>query len=215
MSTTAREPQIDELLSRIDATERSARRRAVVYTLVPILTTAALVTYTAQRIVEGQATVRRLSREAAQARESIETYRRQLGEYERRLTQTREALKSARGGINAFHQGRYGEAVEQYDQALASDAENPYVLNLKGYALFKAKRLPEAVTALERAVAVDPGYGYGFFDLARVYCALGRFPDATEAARRALALRPDLRTAMLQTDGEFLRLCQPVLKALR
>jgi tetratricopeptide (TPR) repeat protein len=214
MPSPSPEPQIDRLLSRIDAGEKSARRRAMVYTFVPILVTGALVAYTSHRIVEGQATIRRLDSEAAAAREAGETYRRELEEYRRRLAQTREALKSAREGINAFHQGQYDQAAEQYEQALAADPENPYVLNLKGYALFKARRLTEAAAALERSVAVDPGYGYGYFDLARVYCALGRFEDATRVARRAGELRPDLKTVMRQGDGEFKRLCQPVLHTL-
>ena len=130
------------------------------------------------------------------------------------LRASREAVAFVTYGINFYHQGRYENAIAAYNQALSLDSLNAYILNLKGYSLFKAKRFDEAVDVLSRAVNVQPDYAWGYFDLARASCANGNFDLATNAIKKAIELRPDLATAM-RNDGEFTRFCKPILSLLK
>lgn len=125
------------------------------------------------------------------------------------LSKEREALAAGRYAINAFHAGNYAEAVNYYDRALALDPENAYILNLKGYALFKLKRFPDAVQALNASAKADPQYAWAYFDLARVQCAAGSLSDAQSAIKKALQLQPELKQTMAG-DGEFTRVCRPL-----
>ena len=63
------------------------------------------------------------------------------------------------------------------------------------------------------AITKDPEYAWGYFDLARVLCAKGDFPRAADAIRQALVVDSQLRVAM-RGDGEFTKLCKPVLATL-
>src|SRR5258705_11708030 len=47
-----------------------------------------------------------------------------------------------REGVALLHQKKYEEAIAQYDKALASFPDDPYGVSLKGYALFRAGRIP-------------------------------------------------------------------------
>ena len=127
------------------------------------------------------------------------------------LSKEREALAAGRYAINAFHAGNYTDAVNYYDRALALDPENAYILNLKGYALFKLKRFPEAVQVLNASVKADPQYAWAYFDLARVQCAAGNLSEAQSAIEKALQLQQELKEKMTG-DGEFTHVCKPLQK---
>jgi tetratricopeptide (TPR) repeat protein len=109
-------------------------------------------------------------------------------------------------GIRAYQRGQYDEAIKLYDQYLSKNYNDAYVLNLKGYSLFKLKRYDEAITALLTATKADPKYAWAYFDLARVYCAMGKSSEANSAINQAISLQPDMQTIM-RNDNEFQSLC--------
>lgn len=125
------------------------------------------------------------------------------------LSKEREALAAGRYAINAFHAGNYEEALSYYDRALTLDPEDAYILNLKGYVLFKMKRFPEAAEVLHASAKADPKYAWAYFDLARVQCASGNLSEARTAIEKALSLQPELKETMAN-DGEFARACKPL-----
>ncbi|ADB36651.1 tetratricopeptide repeat protein [Spirosoma linguale] len=125
-----------------------------------------------------------------------------------RVVSRKETNATLQAGINAYQRGQYTEAIVIYDRFLAGEPANAYALNLKGYSLFKLKRYEEAVTALLTATKADPGYAWAYFDLARVYCALGQSAAADEARLEAIRIQPTMRSIM-QKDSEFMRLCGP------
>lgn len=129
-----------------------------------------------------------------------------LNEQERKLQASQKALETAKAGIKAYHQGRYEEAVVSYDKALEEDPNNAYLWNLKGYSLFKAHHYDDSIAAFQKAVQVDPQYAWGYFDLARVYCAIKKTDAAATSIQEAIRLRPDLKSVAAR-DGEFVRLC--------
>jgi tetratricopeptide (TPR) repeat protein len=125
---------------------------------------------------------------------------------QRKLAAVREALSASRFALVAFHQRDYETAVRYYEKALAADADNAYLLNLRAYALFKQGKLDAAVQGEEASVRADPHYAWGYFDLARFQCAKGDRGAAKESISQALAIDPGLGETMRQ-DGEFRRLC--------
>lgn len=207
---------------RIQLLAKASRRSALVSLGGFLLVMAALV-YAAFQL-----TALERARNAAQA--ELDELHKQVGLYQTQVAQlqdsvakvtsdlarSRASLSSARAAITAFHQGRLDEAVALYDEALNSDPDNAYLLNLRAYALFHLGRLDEAIEGQRRSVAVDPGYAWGYFDLARFLCASSpeHLEEARQAAQRAVALRPDMLTIM-QSDGEFQRVCKSQVPSKR
>lgn len=109
-------------------------------------------------------------------------------------------------GIRAYQRGQYDEAVKLYDQYLSKNYNDAYALDLKGYSLFKLKRYGEAANSLLAATKVDPKYAWAYFDLARVYCAMGRSLEANNARQQAITLQANMQRIM-QNDKEFMDLC--------
>jgi len=130
------------------------------------------------------------------------------------LSSARCALATSRAAITAFHQRRYREALALYDEALSCDSTNAYLLNLKAYAAFKSNDLPMAIHTQLRSLQADSTYAWGYFDLARFYCATSpkRLQEAKAAAARAISIRPGLYDTM-RGDGEFAALCGPAFFA--
>lgn len=153
-------------------------------------------------------------RELAVSLQNADSIKQQLALARTQLRASREAVSFVTTGINLYHSRMYERAVEAYNEALRLDPRNPYIANLKGYSLFKANRLEEAIRTLRHSVEVDPTYAWGFFDLARVLCANKEFSNAEDAALSGITLRPGLKDIML-SDGEFARLCKPILSAIK
>uniref|UniRef100_UPI003B3AF76C tetratricopeptide repeat protein n=1 Tax=Spirosoma sp. TaxID=1899569 RepID=UPI003B3AF76C len=116
--------------------------------------------------------------------------------------------KALQNGIDAYRRGQYAEAITFYDEYLAGkkNRNSAYVLNLKGYAQFRLRQYEQAVTTLLAATKADPKYAWAYFDLARVYCAMGRESEANQAREQAISLRADMQSIM-QNDQEFMNLC--------
>jgi tetratricopeptide (TPR) repeat protein len=181
---------------------KASRRFAVVSGLGILLILLAL-GYSAYELNRFSIEIAARSAELASVKEEVESTRSQLAA-------AREAVSLVSTGINYFHAGMYPKAITAYDGALRLDPTNPYIANLKGYSLFKANKFDESLQALQQAVRIDSKYAWGFFDIARVYCAKKDFMDAQNAASEAIKIRPDLKETML-SDGEFTQLCRPIL----
>jgi hypothetical protein len=66
---------------------------------------------------------------------------------------------------------------------------------------------------------VNPSYAWGYFDLARFQCAARQFDEANESIQKALSTAEKegeqgrgWMTKLMESDGEFQRLCRPVLR---
>jgi tetratricopeptide (TPR) repeat protein len=158
-----------------------------------------------------QTDITQAKRELAARSEEVAAIRKELNTTQAQLAASREAVALVTQGINRYHQGSYRGAIDSYNQALRLDPKNPYIANLKGYSEFKANRFDDSIASLKHAVTIDSTYAWGYFDLARVLCADKKFSEAKVAADKAVALRPELANAMA-SDGEFTRLCRPILK---
>jgi tetratricopeptide (TPR) repeat protein len=194
----------------MDRLERTSRISALLMGLGAVVVLGALwLSYGQLRSLQTE--VKSLESEAAQLRAENSELSQRAEAMRNEIKGLREALTASRDAIVAFHQRDYGTAVALYDQALRADPNNAYLLNLKAYSLFKLKRLRGAIDVQKESIRVDPGYAWGYFDLARFQCAAGEFDGARKSIEMALEKRPGLRSTM-ERDGEFQRLCAPVLK---
>lgn len=187
--------------SRLEKLGKQSRRAAFVSILGFLLVAWALI-YAAMQLEKLQAKQQELARQVRDTTEELKGTRQEL-------EGARKALSSTRAAINAFHSGDFSQAVSLYDEALSMDPENAYIQNLRAYALFRLKRIDDAIAGERRSVAADPQYAWGYFDLARFLCAAApsRMDEARRAALKAIDLRPDMREIMRQ-DGEFQRVCR-------
>ena len=196
------------LEERVVALGRASRRAALVSLLGFVLVFGALV-YAAVQLGNLQQQREALQREHVDLVAMVDSSKAEVEEYRQQAQNARQAVAASRAAINAFHAGRLEDAVALYDEALKSDPDNAYLQNLRAYALFRLRRVDEAIKGQRLSLAADPNYAWGYFDLARFLCAasLPRRTEAKDAARRAIALRPDLREIM-HRDGEFQRVCR-------
>jgi tetratricopeptide (TPR) repeat protein len=148
----------------------------------------------------------RLERDIKQQTEALSKLKRENEEVSAQLARSRETTEYVTMGINAFHARSYKSAVGYYDRAIALDDQNPYVFDLKGYALFRGGDWEGAITALKRAIELKADYMFGYLDLAKAQCGGGLYPDAAATFAAGMAVNPNLKS-LFSIDGELRRVC--------
>ncbi len=87
--------------------------------------------------------------------------------------------------------GRFSDAVEAVDAALAIDSYSPLLLSNKaGYLIF-CERYEEAAKASDAALAIDPGYGSAFLHKAHALVSMVRVSEARGVLEAGLSALPD------------------------
>lgn len=120
----------------------------------------------------------------------------------RQLPEARRALVSAMvlapahpevlrlDGVLCHLEGRYGQAIESLEAALAALPEDALILNNLGSSLRGAGRMDEAVSAFRRATERAPGLAAAWFNLGKTLKAQASISDAKVALQRALDIAP-------------------------
>jgi Ca-activated chloride channel family protein len=103
------------------------------------------------------------------------------------------AARRNQKGIEAYRQGKYAAALEQFLSAKGLKAGAPQLKNNTAAALYQLKKYQEA---LDEFSSVDPaalGAGQAAFhyNLGNAYFRLGQYPQALESYKRSLRLAPD------------------------
>jgi Tfp pilus assembly protein PilF len=113
-------------------------------------------------------------------------------------------------------QGRLERADGQFDKAVARfkgstdrDPGNPAVWFEYGETLRRAGQSAEAVTALERALAIAPQVYEAWTAMGHALVAQGKNPEATRCYEKALALQPDYTPALNPLAAQYLDTNQP------
>jgi len=106
-------------------------------------------------------------------------------------TSTPSASDHLERGNDYADQGKFDEAIGEYERAieLAPDDAGNY-RNL-GSSLGRQEKWEEAAAAYEKAIDLDPDFGEAYGDLVAVYLRLGKLSDAVDAGERAIELSPD------------------------
>ena len=100
------------------------------------------------------------------------------------------SLDALRNGGGAFAAGDYAAARDFYQTAVDKDPNDAEAHNNLGQALLRLNRVPEAVTHLERAVALVPDKWAYRFNLAHATGEAGQWDRAVNEYRIAVRLFP-------------------------
>jgi hypothetical protein len=92
MMSAADDHTFEELVDQVEARERSARRRALVYTLVPIIVAALLLAYTSSRILQYNQELEKLRTELEAKQRQLALVEARLGAAEKKLAVTEKQL---------------------------------------------------------------------------------------------------------------------------
>jgi tetratricopeptide (TPR) repeat protein len=137
------------------------------------------------------------------------------------LQRARDATLIVRDGIIAFHNGRYAQAIAQYQRALELDADNAYVRDLLSYSQYMAGRaalragatadaaeyFAAAVMSVRQVLQEVPGYLGAYVELAVYECARNQPDSAVAAFEAALKRSPAARQEFVTRLGEIPQRC--------
>jgi TolB-like protein/Tfp pilus assembly protein PilF len=98
---------------------------------------------------------------------------------------------SARGSQRIYHIWDWAGAQADFTKALTLDPADSLLLRAYGIMLGYLGRLPEAITAIKKSIAIDPLSSRGWEALGTFLLAEKDFPATHEALRRALEIQPD------------------------
>lgn len=93
-------------------------------------------------------------------------------------------------GLDLIRAGRYEEALEAEDRALALAPKDPNAHSYRGSALLQLGRTEEALSAYERVLVLAPQAAVAHYNRANALRRLGRHPDALASLKLALAIKP-------------------------
>lgn len=91
--------------------------------------------------------------------------------------------------------GRYGEAIEEYREALKLDTDYIEAHNNLAVIYDRMGRNEEAIGELQEVLGLNPGYTEGHSNLAHVYTGMGRYDEAIFELEKALGLDPEYAPA--------------------
>ncbi len=112
-------------------------------------------------------------------------------------------------GVIAYKGGRYEEAIEWIQEAIARNRQMPKFHNTLGVVLRAAGKLKEATAAYEQALLLNAEYAEAHHNMGNLFFSQGRYAAAVEKYNLAVSLDPQCIEAYnsmaiaLQYLGEF------------
>jgi tetratricopeptide (TPR) repeat protein len=93
-------------------------------------------------------------------------------------------------GLQLAQQGKYAEAIEQYDKALEKDDEQPYIHAQKADALAKADKMPQALEEYQKAIALKPDDAAMYTNMGVLLGKMGKVAESQEVFKKAASINP-------------------------
>jgi len=137
---------------------------------------------------------------------------RELGEYMKALVEAEKAIEYDSNYANAhlllatllYYAGRPEEGLERVEQAMLINPHHPFNYTFhQGQALYILGRYDEAVVALEKAIASNPGAERVHVWLAAAYAQAGAIDDARWEADQILIMDPDFSLERIEKIFPF------------
>ncbi len=97
-------------------------------------------------------------------------------------------------------EGRFDNALEQYQIALEKDPRNPDILSNAGSAAFKSGNFEQAVSFLRQAVSQEPEHQRAHTTLGLALEELGMINSAKDSYANAISVAPDLEYTQVARD---------------
>jgi len=95
-------------------------------------------------------------------------------------------------GLDLEVQGRFEEAISEYDEAIAADPGNAQAYNNRGGLYGRLGDLRLAIEDFDEAIRLDPGYALAYFNRGLAYSAIGEATLADADFDRAAELGADV-----------------------
>jgi tetratricopeptide (TPR) repeat protein len=99
----------------------------------------------------------------------------------------------------AYEQGMYEQALQDYDRALAIEPNNVYALSNKGLALYNLGNYQEAINQYDRALAIEPNNVEVLNNKGLALYRLERYDEAIVSFNRLLETEPNNVYALSNT----------------
>ncbi len=103
------------------------------------------------------------------------------------------------------YQGRYAEAMEQYQRGIEADPNDPNLHIGLAYNYYGTGSIPDALLSFEDAISVDPDNAEAFDGRAYMYLQLGDDSLAEQNALEATRLNPNMARAQGRLGEAFFR----------
>ncbi|MEZ4516067.1 MAG: tetratricopeptide repeat protein [Chloroflexota bacterium] len=103
------------------------------------------------------------------------------------------------------YQGRYSEALEQYQLGLEADPNNPDLYIGIAYNYYGTGSIPDALLSFDDAIRVDEDNADAYDGRAFMYIQLGDAPLAEENALESVRLNPDVARAQGRLGEAYYR----------
>lgn len=103
------------------------------------------------------------------------------------------------------YQGRYPEALEQYQLGIEADPDNPDLHIGLAYNYYGTGSIPDALLSFDDAINVDPDNADAYDGRAFMYIQLGDAPLAQENALESVRLNPNVARAQGRLGEAFFR----------
>jgi len=93
-------------------------------------------------------------------------------------------------GLKLAAEGKYAEAIAEYDKALEKDAEQPYIHANKADALSRINKTEEALAEYQKAIALKPDDGAMYTNMGVLLGKMGKVAESQEAFKKAASVNP-------------------------
>jgi len=112
--------------------------------------------------------------------------------------------------VVAYRTGRFAQALQELDKAIALNPENPQFHNSVGQVLLAQGHVGEASQAFQKALALNRDYAEAHYNLGLAHYSLGHFQAAARHQQLAIQLRPWFLEALVHLGHVLFRLYRPV-----
>lgn len=109
----------------------------------------------------------------------------------------------AKGEILRRLRGRYGDAIEAYQRAIALKLNNSWIWYGYGDALQNVQRFEEALDAYQRSIKLYDTFLWVWYDMGQVLEKLERYEEALAAYEQALRLDPGFVKTLVHQGDTF------------
>lgn len=103
----------------------------------------------------------------------------------------KDAIRFFTEGVRYQRDGRYAQAIEEYEKAIAADPGNLEAYNNLGVLFKETGRVDLAADAFQRALALDPKYEKALNNLGVIRYLKGQYEEAISLFKRAIIINPE------------------------
>lgn len=115
----------------------------------------------------------------------------------------KELVRLLSSGSRLYDEGKYPEAISEFDKALVIAPSDPIALSNKAGALIEIGQYEKAMPLLETALTVDPLMASALYNKAAYLSMMGEIAEALSCLERAIKINPDM-AKLAKNDKDFL-----------